>query len=547
MPHRDRGVIPRIRSPILMMAALLILLLCMVPFQAHAEEIFFYPSWEEYKAAGEPAATWNDAANAIDRCLEASYAYYVQGDKENAYTACLNTYNFYYETSGFERNVNGYSGSEVSKAELQFKTARKAVKKDLGEETIAAEFNRLSEILHIQANHLDGLGDFGESQLLLTGELQTAPVAETDAVAESDTTGIPAETQPAPVQQKNNGWVTFLACFGIILREGLEAILVVGAIIAYLVKSKNQSKLKFVYGGSVLAIAASFVCAWLLSLLKLANTANQEIIEGITALTAVVVLFYVSNWMVSKAEADAWNKYIGDQVKASAETGSVFTLAFTAFLAVFREGAEVILFYQPLLANADSTSYVWGGFFTGCVVLVFVFLAIRFLSVKIPLKPFFLGTSILMFVMSISFLGSGIKELIEGDVIDMTSPEWLQAIIPFNDVFDVLGIYPCFETLVPQMILLLITLLIFMMQGWKEKRKNEAGMLAIILGGLGVHKFYLGKYGKGLLYAAFCWTLIPAVLSLAEGIHYLTETQEQFEAELAPKPKKGKQKKPAKA
>ena len=547
MPHSDRGVIPRIRSPILILAALLIALLCMVPFHAHAEEIFFYPSWEEYKAAGEPAATWNDAANAIDRCLEASYAYYVQGDKENAYTACLNTYNFYYETSGFERNVNGYSGSEVSKAELQFKTARKAVKKDLGEETIAAEFNRLSEILHIQANHLDGVGDFGESQLTLTGEPQAAPTAETEAVAESDTTGIPEETQPAPVTQKNNGWVTFLACFGIILREGLEAILVVGAIIAYLVKSKNQSKLKFVYGGSVLAIAASFVCAWLLSLLKLANTANQEIIEGITALTAVVVLFYVSNWMVSKAEADAWNKYIGDQVKASAETGSVFTLAFTAFLAVFREGAEVILFYQPLLANADSTSYVWGGFFTGCVVLVFVFLAIRFLSVKIPLKPFFLGTSILMFVMSISFLGSGIKELIEGDVIDMTSPEWLQAIIPFNDVFDVLGIYPCFETLVPQMILLLITLLIFMMQGWKEKRKNEAGLLAIVLGGLGVHKFYLGKYGKGLLYAAFCWTLIPAVLSLAEGIHYLTETQEQFEAELAPKPKKPKQKKPAKA
>ena len=547
MSHSDRGAIPRIRSPILILAALLIALLCMVPFHAHAEEIFFYPSWEAYKAAGEPAATWNDAANAIDRCLEASYAYYVRGDKENAYTACLNTYNFYYETSGFERNVNGYSGSEVSKAELQFKTARKAVKKDLGEETIAAEFNRLSEILHIQANHLDGVGDFGESQLTLTGEPQAAPTAETEAVAESDTTGIPEETQPAPVTQKNNGWVTFLACFGIILREGLEAILVVGAIIAYLVKSKNQSKLKFVYGGSVLAIAASFVCAWLLSLLKLANTANQEIIEGITALTAVVVLFYVSNWMVSKAEADAWNKYIGDQVKASAETGSVFTLAFTAFLAVFREGAEVILFYQPLLANADSTSYVWGGFFTGCVVLVFVFLAIRFLSVKIPLKPFFLGTSILMFVMSISFLGSGIKELIEGDVIDMTSPEWLQAIIPFNDVFDVLGIYPCFETLVPQMILLLITLLIFMMQGWKEKRKNEAGLLAIVLGGLGVHKFYLGKYGKGLLYAAFCWTLIPAVLSLAEGIHYLTETQEQFEAELAPKPKKPKQKKPAKA
>ena len=530
--------------PVLLCAVLLFVPAASIKARA---EISFYPSWDEYKAAGNPASSYNDVANAIDDLLEASYAYYEQGDMENAYTACLNTYNFYYETSGFERNVNGYSGSEVSKAELQFKTARKAVKKDLGAETIAKEFHSLSEILHIQANHLDGIGDVGESQLNLTGEPEATSDETETAAGESVAEPVASEAQatadavPA-APAKSNGWVTFIACFGIILREGLEAILVVGAIIAYLVKSGNKSKLKHVYLGSVLAIAASFICAWLLSLLKLANTANQEIIEGVTALLAVLVLFYVSNWMVSKAESDAWNKYIGDQVKASAETGSVFTLAFTAFLAVFREGAEVILFYQPLLSGAESVSYVWGGFATGCIVLVFVFLAIRFLSVKIPLRPFFLGTSILMFVMSISFLGSGIKELIEGDVIDMTSPDWLQALIPFNDVLDVLGVYPCFETLIPQLILLLITLLIFTMQGWKEKRKNEAGVLAIVLGGLGVHKFYLGKYGKGLLYVAFCWTLIPAVLSIAEGIHYLTETQEQFEAELAPKPKKAKAK-----
>ena len=523
-------------------AAMLMTLLLLSPaaVRVHAE-ISYYPTWEEYKADGNPASSWNDVADAIDSLLEASYAYYEQDDKENAYNACLNTYNFYYETSGFERNVNGYSGSEVSKAELQFKTARKAVKKDLGAETIAQEFNALSEILHIQANHLDGIGDTGESHLNLTGEPEATSVETESFASESIAEPEPTESASA-VPAKTSGWVTFIACFGIILREGLEAILVVGAIIAYLVKSGNKSKLKHVYLGSVLAIAASFVCAWLLSLLKLANTANQEIIEGVTALLAVLVLFYVSNWMVSKAESDAWNKYIGDQVKASAETGSVFTLAFTAFLAVFREGAEVILFYQPLLSGAESKSYVWGGFAVGCIVLVFVFLAIRFLSVKIPLKPFFLGTSILMFIMSISFLGSGIKELIEGDVIDMTSPEWLQTLIPFNDVLDVLGVYPCFETLIPQLILLLITLLIFTMQGWKEKRKNEAGVLAIVLGGLGVHKFYLGKYGQGLLYAAFCWTFIPAVLSLAEGIHFLTETQEQFEAELAPKPKKAKSK-----
>lgn len=511
----------------------------------------FYPSWDEYKAAGGATATWNDVANAIDAVLEVSYELYAAGDQENAYTAVLNTYNFYYETSGFERTVNGYSGSEVSKAELQFKTSRKAVKKGLPIEEVKTEFTTLSTILHTQANHLDGIEAEGVCGLTF-GEAEAAPAAtdaaKTVAAEEPETQN--DETTAAPTEadaskSASSGWMKFISCFAIILREGLEAILVVGAIIAYLVKSGNKDKLKAVYFGCVAAIAASFLCAWLLSLLKLANTANQEIIEGVTALIAVLVLFYVSNWMISKAEADTWNKYIDDQVKMSAETGSVLTLAFTAFLAVFREGAEVILFYQPLLSDGDNRNMVWGGFGLGCVVLVFVFLAIRFLTVKLPIRPFFLGTSILMFVMSISFLGSGIKELIEGDVIDMTSPDWLQALIPFNDTLDVLGIYPVLETLIPQLILVLITIMIFVMQGWKEKHKSEAGLLAILFGGLGMHKFYLGKYGQGLLCVAFCWTLIPAVIGVMQGVHYLTESQEQFEDELQPKkraPKKNTQK-----
>lgn len=529
--------------------------------------VSYIATWEEYKAANNITnRTWNIVADAIDDCIEASINLYKAGDKDGAYTPALNIYNYYYETSGFERFVNGYSGSEVSKAELQFKTARKAVKKDLGEETVIAEFVKLSEILHTQANHLDGLGDTGESAFNSDGTRKNAgSKSETEVTAEAD--GAAAEGTAAPAAQESSaasesvpmetavsssvsGAATFGACFIIIVREGLEAILVVGAIIAYLVKSGNKDKLRHVYIGCIAAIAASFICAWLLSLWKLANTANQEIIEGVTALIAVVVLFYVSNWMVSKAEADTWNKYIDDQVKTSAETGSVFTLAFTAFLAVFREGAEVILFYQQYLSEPSEIGYVWGGFGTGCVVLVAVFIAIRFFSVKLPIRPFFLGTSILMFIMSVSFLGAGIKELIEGDVVDMTSPEWLQAIIPYNDVLQVLGVYPVYETLIPQLILILITFLIFAMTKWDRGNRREAGVIAIVFGGLGIHKFYIGKYGQGILYAVFCWSFIPFFLGIADGIHYLTETDEQFAAELAPKPKKAKAPKngkPAKA
>ena len=252
------------------------------------------------------------------------------------------------------------------------------------------------------------------------------------------------------------------------MREGLEAILVIAGMIAYLVKSGNQKTLRNVYIGSVLGIVASFIAAWLLSYLKRVWTGagqSQEVIEGITALIAVCVLFYVSNWMISKSEAASWSRYIDDKVHSSVETGSSFALAFTAFLSVFREGAEVVLFYQPMLSEGNP-GMVWAGFAAGCVLLVFVYLAITKLSIRLPIKVFFTATSILMAVMCVSFLGSGIKELAEGNVFDLTMnvPG-----IPENDVIQIFGIYPWLETLVPQLILSVILLVTFLVAHYRGK------------------------------------------------------------------------------
>jgi len=205
---------------------------------------------------------------------------------------------------------------------------------------------------------------------------------------------------------------------------------------------------------------------------------SQEVIEGIAALTAVVVLFWVSNWMVSKSESAAWSQYIENQAASGADRGSMFALAFTAWLAVFREGAEVILFYQPMLRE-DRPEMVWAGFGVGVLALVVVFFLIRFLSIRLPLKIFFMGTSILMALMSISFLGAGIKELIEGAVFEeiewadfswvSNSPKWLSW-IPYNDTLDVLGIYPLLGTIIPQLILLAITVVTFVMHLKRNKK-----------------------------------------------------------------------------
>lgn len=406
-------------------------------------------TWEEYSsAAGLKSWTWNDVADAMTEVFKTAKEKYAAGDAEGAYNCINDGYYGYYETTGFERNAMGYiSGARKSEVELQFSACKSATKGGTVD-----EFNQQVDILRTMirtdANKLDGVSEDGSED----GSARSAAAA------------------------------TFIACFTIILREGFEAILVVGAIVAYLLKAnaddpeRKKKQVRPVYWGAIIGILASFVSAWLLNLLKLANSASQEVIEGVTALIAVVVLYWVSNWMVSKSESEAWSAYIKSKVKTSSDRGSVGALAFTSFLAVYREGAEVILFYQPLLSG-NNMNMVWLGFLVGCVCLVFVYLAIRFLSFRLPLKPFFLATSILMFIMSIAFLGSGIKELIEGDVIPMTSSP-LVSWIPSNSFLEILGIYPCDQTVIPQLILLGVTIVVFIWHMKRNKRLREEAQAA---------------------------------------------------------------------
>ncbi len=429
--------------------AMFIMVCCLLTYMTqtvHAEESY-YATWAEYQESGQPASTWNDVVDAMKAVFETGKEYYAAGDAKAAYDCINHGYYGYYETTGFERIAMGYiSGSRKTEMELQFSACKAIAKKGGSIDEFNEEVDLLASMLREDANVLDGTTSSDDS---------------------SDSSSSSSGGTSAAV-------ATFTACFSIILREGFEAILIVGAIIAYLVKSagddrKRRRKLVTpVYIGSAVGIVSSFVLAWLLNQLKLANSASQEVIEGVTALTAVCVLFYVSNWMLSKSETDAWTSYVKTKTEKSTERGSSFALTFTAFLAVFREGAEVVLFYQPMLANSNTGS-VWAGFIIGCICLVFVYLAIHFLSIQIPIKPFFTATGVLMSLMSISFLGAGIKELIEGDVITMVSPEWL-AWIPTNDVLDVLGIYPTVQTLFPQLILLAIAVTLFVIQ----TRKNRA-------------------------------------------------------------------------
>ena len=411
-----------------------------------------YPEYSPDPNAAAKYASWYEAANLTKELLDTAYLAYLDKDFEAADDNLNTAYYSVYEESGLSHKIYTELGvKDRRETEKQFTELRNLVNsgtEKYQKNKYRTTSDRTKQVLLKKAKALD-------TKAAEEKAAQEPAAAETDEAAE--------DTAQASPQ-----WLTFLGAFGIIVREGLEAILVIAAIIAYLVKSGNGKSLKNVYIGALTGILASFAAAAVLYFVKQAVAGAgmaQELIEGITALIAVCVLFYVSNWMISKAEAAAWTGYIDSKVRSGVEKRSAFTLAFTAFLSVFREGAEVVLFYQPMLQEGNA-GMVWAGFGAGVVILVFVYLAITKLSIKLPIKVFFTATSILMAVMCVSFLGSGIKELAEGNLFDLTLrvPG-----IPENDVIQIFGIYPYLETLVPQLILAIILLVTFMIAHYRGK------------------------------------------------------------------------------
>jgi high-affinity iron transporter len=239
----------------------------------------------------------------------------------------------------------------------------------------------------------------------------------------------------------------FIQSFSIIVREGFEAILIIAALITFLVKSRNQDKLKAIYMGVLIGVIGSFITAYILHSILDISLSSQEMMEGVIMLVAVVVLFYVSYWLVSKIEATKWQSYITGKMQKAVTTGSAFTLSMVAFLSVYREGFETVLFYKALYLYAgDTTSGIIPGFFAGCTVLAVVYFLINQLGMRIPVKWFFVVTSVFLYYMAFMFMGKGLHELQMGAALSMTRADFAPE-IPW------LGMYPTWETFIGQMIL----------------------------------------------------------------------------------------------
>lgn len=245
----------------------------------------------------------------------------------------------------------------------------------------------------------------------------------------------------------------FVESLLLMLREGFEAILVVGAIMAVLLKAGADHRRMTVRWGIIAAIVASLITAAAMELVLRVTPAQREALEGGIMLVAAATLFYVSYWLVSKVEIAAWTRFVKGHIVQAVESGSGFTLAAVAFLAVYREGFETVLFYKALYitGGAGSAAPVTSGIIIGALLLVGVYVGIEKFGLKIPMRPFFAVTGATLAYMAFVFAGSGVKELQEGGYVSTT-------LVPDGPRNEFLGIYPTVESLAVQGFILLAIL-----------------------------------------------------------------------------------------
>ena len=410
-----------------------------------AEERKKLDAAKKNSSKGKGDRTWSEVANEMTVILDQAYEAAVAGKGDEGSTLVNNAYYQYYEKLGFEKNVmNAISGDRVSQVEYQFKMTRKTMR--------------------------DGGSDKEIKQLV--DDLKSWIVQDA-AILDSGASG------------NVNGFTKLVTssagqAFLILIREGLEALLVVAAVIAYLVKSGNKRFAKWIYLGVVAGLAGSGLVAVLFTFLFGGSGPIQEISEGVCALIATLMLLWTSNWMLNKSSVEAWNNYIRNKteaVVAGAQSkvesgqglglGMVTSLAMLSFLAVFREGAETVIFYESIYSMSQDAHGMWVGGLTAAAVLIVIFLILRFTSVKIPIGPFFLVTSILMAALVVIFAGGGIHALIEGDLVEGT----YLSIVPTNDW---IGLYPYVETIVAQVIAAIAVVALFVVGFIKKHRMKLA-------------------------------------------------------------------------
>jgi high-affinity iron transporter len=261
-----------------------------------------------------------------------------------------------------------------------------------------------------------------------------------------------------------------LYSLGILVREGSEALLVIVALLAAVREAGQERRARDIYAGALLATGLSLVLAWAVNHLIADDTSDT--LEGVFQLLAAATLFYVSSWLTARGQSDRWRTFLHDKVEASRDiAGPSIALGLTAFLAVMREGAETIVFFQALLGGATETverQAVMAGLLTGAVALGVIFLVLRKAAFRIPLGSFFTATSVLLYGLAVIFVGQGISSFQESGVMRAIFVDHVPTI-------QSLGLFPTVQTLTAQAAMLgLAALALFAPAGPRRRKRDDA-------------------------------------------------------------------------
>ncbi|OOF87776.1 FTR1 family protein [Rodentibacter ratti] len=366
---------------------------------------------------------WQEIAAQVNQGIQQAISLYEKGEQKKAILSVQDTYFDVFENSGMENKIGSRDSNFKAEIEGYFTRMVSLMKANQGDK-LQAQAEGLAQNLSKAVNMLQG------------GE-------------QSD-------------------WSLFLYSLLIILREGLEALLIVAAIVAYLVKNNHQDKLPTIRQSVYVALIASVITAFIFQLIFENSGQNRELLEGFTMIIAVVMLFMMSYWLLSKVEAQNWKRYLEGKLSTALTAGSLAGLWITSFLAVYREGAETVLFYYALAGDAKSAVglfYLFAGFVVGVFLLAICYFIMRYSVVKLPLKPFFMFTGTFMYVMAFVFAGKSVLELIEGKLFEPTL---------INGIPEIswLGIYPYLETLLPQGILIIAALFALAVMKYQSKKQH---------------------------------------------------------------------------
>lgn len=242
----------------------------------------------------------------------------------------------------------------------------------------------------------------------------------------------------------------FIQAAVILLREGLEAMLVIAALAGYLRKVGGGHRIVALYTGAGVAILASLVAAWAFAVFNSGD--HSDVFEGVLIIFAAGLMLYVSGWLMVKQDPRGWQDYLAHKADTALAQDTGFAVAMLAFLAVFREGAETVLFINALAETEGG----WGaGLFAGLAAatagLVVLFYFINMIAQKIPLRPLFIITSAFLFVMAIKFIGEAIQEFQEQAMIGVTDA-------PGAGFLTAIGLNPTLEALSIQLLVILAAL-----------------------------------------------------------------------------------------